>query len=256
MVWIIARGCQARLDSVARTLRIVKRRSESQLELFSPERRHAGRRIEAYFSDDLERLARKLFASITGDTIQDRYDPFAPPLVLVPNRNLRRWLQMRMAREDAGPGARGVCAHVNFQFLEEGFFTILTELDPARERPRLLTDDHVIFAILGVFADDETMQAADLGVLRNYLRRGARSTGVAERRAYQLARRLAGLFREYEFHRHIRCPPGSVVRPSIPVPLKPKRVWVTTCGPCSVRSVSCIAGCSEPLRKTAPAFPA
>ncbi len=176
--------------------------SEAQLELFSPERRHAGRRIEAYFSDDLERLARRLFASVTGDTMHDRYDPFAPPLVLVPNRNLRRWLQMRLSRQDGGPGARGVCAHVNFQFLEEGFFTILTELDPAKERPRLLTDDHLIFAILGVFADDEVMRAPELAVLHEYLQRGAERPGAAERRGYYLARRLAGLFREYEYHRH------------------------------------------------------
>ncbi|HMW59431.1 MAG TPA: exodeoxyribonuclease V subunit gamma, partial [Leptospiraceae bacterium] len=64
-----------------------------------------------FFATDLSTLARKLTDQIAKDK---KRDPLQPRRIIVPNRNVARWLEMRLADWS------GVCGNVDFQFLEPG----------------------------------------------------------------------------------------------------------------------------------------
>ncbi|HTL51745.1 MAG TPA: exodeoxyribonuclease V subunit gamma, partial [Planctomycetota bacterium] len=140
---------------------------------------------------------------------------FEPTTIVAPNQNIRKWLQLQIARQN------GIAIHLQFQFLEEEFWAWLSERSGKNADSPEPLEKHtlpwlVLAALLGAAPSEHESRTASaaqgvdaLEPLRGYVFRGtgeARSgAGVVSRqraaKAWQLAERLAGLLRDYEFHR-------------------------------------------------------
>ena len=147
-----------------------------------------------YLGTDLESLASEL-ALVLDEAVHD--DCFRTVTVVVPNRNVRKWLQLYLSRRD------GVAINVQFDYLEQVLWKLLCELDP-REHPApliRLEEDHYRLLTLAPLLDENADSFTE--PLRKYL--GAdRERRNWWRRAWNLGDHLAGLIRDYEYHRHER----------------------------------------------------
>jgi len=137
-----------------------------------------------YFSNDLTALAERL-RQRTRIEIERFGDPFHALTVLVPNRNVSRWLQMFFASGDAR-----VCANIRFLYLEQGLLQMLSAVDRGRKAPNITTRQDMEFNLL------ESLLSGELeGRIADYVASGS------ARRIHQLAARFASLFQDYEYHR-------------------------------------------------------
>ena len=103
-------------------------------------------------ADDLDRQAKE------GDF-------FKPTFIVVPNRYLKKWLRLRLARR------LDVAINLDFQYLEDALWNLLRRVDPAPEaaRPDSINENTYRLMVLSVLleADDP-----DLTPLRRYLQIG------------------------------------------------------------------------------------
>jgi exonuclease V gamma subunit len=148
-----------------------------------------------YLGTDLVSLAGRL-AEVLDEAVRD--DCFRTVTIVVPNRNVRKWLQLWLARRD------GVAINLTFDYLENVLWELLGALDP-RSFPaplELLDDEQYRLLILAPLLTEERGPSA-LTPLRQYLGDRDRQSGRRWwRRAWQLAGQLAALIRDYEYHRH------------------------------------------------------
>ncbi|MBI3396558.1 MAG: exodeoxyribonuclease V subunit gamma [Spirochaetia bacterium] len=156
-----------------------------------------------YVSQDLHRLVARLHENLREDYAL-LGDPFTPARVLVPNRNLKRWIFMRLADPDVNE--HGAAANIQFQFLEKGIEDMLRTLDKTDDPGRLLTRRDSVLAVLGAFDRYEKRYppSATGGVdpMLEYLAVHPRETPSGRaKRLYNMALRFASLFQEYEYHR-------------------------------------------------------
>lgn len=149
--------------------------------------------VTLYFSNQLIPLAEKLQKNLVpADTA---IHPLVPPMVIVPNMNLSKWIKLTLARRC------GIFMNVEFQFLESGLWQMLRSLsDPAKPEPELLDRERMILLLFFILmaADYETTEMA---VVNRYLDTREEREGDREIRCWQLAEELARLFQEYEYHR-------------------------------------------------------
>lgn len=144
-----------------------------------------------YFSNRLETLTEHLATRLASR--QEAADPFAATTIIVPNPHLKKWLQLEIARR------HGIAANLDFQYLEQGVWGLLGDLDEGAPA-RLLDQRALQLAILGVFRTQ--LGDAALAPFQEYLEADAGEPAADyARRAWQLAGKLAGCFREYEYHR-------------------------------------------------------
>ncbi len=115
-------------------------------------------------------------------------DLFAAPVVVVPNRNIRRYLSLRRAS-----GSGGVSAHVRFFHLEEALQFLLEPDNSSGEELKLVERRE---SILRVYAALEHLPQGSVFAGMTSSER----PGAAVRR-YHLADRLSRIFQEYEYHR-------------------------------------------------------
>ncbi|TMQ30245.1 MAG: exonuclease V subunit gamma, partial [Planctomycetota bacterium] len=146
-----------------------------------------------YLGTDLESLAGKL-AEVSESSGADL---FAPLTVAVTSPFLGKWLRLWLARK------LGVVLNVQFIPLEQAMWEMLKALDKREHAlPLALVDEEQYrLMILAALLDPEAA-GKELAPLRDYLQReeGAPPRDFC-RRAWQLAGRLAGLIRNYEYHR-------------------------------------------------------
>lgn len=157
--------------------------------------------IQLFFSQTIEILADTLCESLQRDLTGS--DPFVPVSIIVPNRNLEHWLKLRIASRF------GAAVNIRFEFLEKGLWFVVQSVlgDPVPER---LDQDSILIRILGVLLDPLKTQSNAISLshppespespLQDYLNACADS-GDYSRRAWQLSKRLAGYFLEYENQR-------------------------------------------------------
>ena len=144
-----------------------------------------------YLGTDLESLASELALVLDG-AVHD--DCFRTVTVVVPNRNVRKWLQLYLSRRD------GVTINIQFDYLEHVLWKLLCELDP-REHPApliRLEEDHYRLLTLAPLLEEDADSFTE--PLRKYLGPD-RERRNWWRRAWNLADHLAGLIRDYEYHR-------------------------------------------------------
>lgn len=143
---------------------------------------------QLYFSNSPAVLLDKLAENLAWD------DPFASPNIATANPSMRRWVQMRLADK------LGISANIDFMLLERLLWRRLAELDVEREaanrKPARLLDEQglegFILSLCLTHPPDE---------IRAYLDEGASDATAYAQRLGQLARKLAGYFREYEYSR-------------------------------------------------------
>lgn len=149
----------------------------STLYLGSDPRSHADR-----LADELERQARDS-------------DFFAPTLIVVPNRYMRKWLRLWLARR------LDVAINLDFHELEDALWLLLHEVDPDRSPspPEPIDENIYRLLVLAVLLEE---QEPFLAPLQQYLQmQGTTLNRLSCRRAWVLAQRLGYLLQEYEYHR-------------------------------------------------------
>ncbi len=125
-------------------------------------------------------------------------DFFAPVTVVVPNRYLRKWLRLWLARRT------GISINLRFLDLEDALWEMLRAVDP---RPHLsppepLDENVYRLLVLSVLLED---REPSLAVLQKYIQLQAPPLPrLSCRRAWQLTDRLGRLIQEYEYHRQDR----------------------------------------------------
>lgn len=130
--------------------------------------------MELYIADTLERLLSKLQSQLASHS-----DPLRPPRLLVPNRNLRRWMQMQLAN------SQGVAANLNFQYLEQGISSVLSAGLQSRQASAGLQQ----WALIQALQTDPSIDPS-LGSAPDSLE------------LYRRSAHLTYLFRDYEYHRN------------------------------------------------------
>jgi exodeoxyribonuclease V gamma subunit len=149
-----------------------------------------------YLATELETLAARLAEALLHD--ERHRDCFSPVTIVVPNRYLRKWLRLWLARRT------GIAINLRFDDLEDALWALLRAVDPHTHAtpPEPLDDNTYRLLVLSVLLED---RESNLGLLRGYMQlSGPTLTRLSCRRAWQLADRLGMLIREYEYHRQDR----------------------------------------------------
>ena len=146
-----------------------------------------------HLASDPRSLADRL-ADALDDEAKDG-DFFKPAVVVVPNRYVRKWLRIWLARK------LDVAINLTYQSLEEALWQLLQQIDPEKPAvpPEAIDENIYRLMVLSVLLDEPD---ARLGPLQRYLQRqGPTLTRLSCRRAWYLADRLGSLLRDYEYHR-------------------------------------------------------
>jgi len=154
--------------------------------------------IKVYFGQQLELLANRLGENIRAE-VRAASEPFPESVILVPNVNVRKWLQLALAeRLSVSMGCR-------FMFLEDGLWELALKAAGSPDIRRLdrQTLQAMILSVLRSVCDESPAApelAAVLAPFVQYCRVGSGARDMA-RRLWQLSGRLAGLLLDYEHHR-------------------------------------------------------
>lgn len=152
-----------------------------------------GTMVRLVVSNRMEHLVTAL-----AERVASRGDPFLPVSIVVPNRLLGRWLEMRLAE------CLGIAANLRFSRIERFLAEQLERFQRAAGiEPRPFLDAaRLEGALLAVLLDDATLRAdPDLAPLCDWLGHARDDEDNRSRRIAQLARRLAYLYQEYDFSR-------------------------------------------------------
>ncbi len=150
--------------------------------------------VNIFFSNQLELLGERL-SDNQREEIRENINIFPGSSILVPNNNLKKWLQIEIARH------LGIAANIKFSFLERGLWELLCGLDNSGETIEFIDKDAlrlmILFLIRNLDKNDK-----DFAPIRDYLLiDGQYKRSDYTRRIWQLSERLAMYFREYEYHR-------------------------------------------------------
>ena len=150
--------------------------------------------IQLYFSNQLEQLAEK-FSEIICSANSQKANIFEPALVIVPNPNLVKWLQLLLAE------SQSVMMNIDFQYMESGMWNLLANLDQNDEKPEMLDQSLLQVLLLYGFLNQKENET-DFEPFNKYLfGSNGGSTQDYAGRICQLSEKMAYLFQEYEFHR-------------------------------------------------------
>ena len=158
--------------------------------------------LRIYYSDKIEDLARHLELNLLAD--RQKSDPFDFLTVTVPNTNIAKWLQIRVFAKD-----RGLCAGVQFPFMEQRLTELLSANLKPTEKTTLLPNHAYANAIMGILlaSENDSPEFAAFAPFRAYISGddGANSLAIETRRqarmGWQLAVKLADLMDQYEVRR-------------------------------------------------------
>ncbi|MBN2384977.1 exodeoxyribonuclease V subunit gamma [bacterium] len=152
--------------------------------------------IELYFSHMLEELADHLADKLAHERERSDFRPLARQKVIVPNLNVQTWLSLRIAERT------GIAINTDFLFLEKGLWRMMTELESEPDSFRQLISQHELQSLVFAWLQRCTSGTHDpiLQPLVDYLDAFTNQKELT-RKQWQLARVLAHLIREYEYHR-------------------------------------------------------
>src|SRR5438445_8715629 len=109
-----------------------------------------------YLASELQSLAVRLADVLLHS--EQRGDFFAPVTVVVPNRYLRKWLRLFLARR------LGISTNLRFLDLEDALWELLRELDPRTHpaAPEPLDENAYRLLVLSVLLEDREPSLAAL----------------------------------------------------------------------------------------------
>ena len=146
---------------------------------------------------DISVLATALAERVRGDLRRGEIDLFRPASIVVPHANLGRWVCLRLA------GELGIAANLEFPYLEGALWRALAGGDALP--PRRLDAAKLQQVIYSLFVQPALRDDPAMGPAWAYIGGGAALADEwppdAQRRAWQLADRVARLFLEYECQR-------------------------------------------------------
>ncbi len=140
--------------------------------------------IKIHYSNNIEPLASQ-FAKMQ----LDESNIFSPPMVIVPNPHLKKWLQLFTAKTN------GICSNLNFYFLEEGLLQILQEVIDSDEKFEILDSSKLSLYIYHLLTNQ---QKHGINIFQNFL---DSTTPNFHKKAWQLSTLLSKNLLEYELSR-------------------------------------------------------
>ena len=153
-----------------------------------------------YVSTDLEQLAAQLCKRL--DAGESGGHVFLPTTIIVPNRNIKKWLQLYLARH------RDIAINLRIQYLENSLWDMLQALTTFSTPAPLEALEHERYRLLLLSVFLNSKLEGDLAPLKALLGVQDEFNGAAAvpsrkfyRSAWELADQLARLIREYEYHR-------------------------------------------------------
>ena len=148
--------------------------------------------ISVYFGHQVEQLAKQLADQIKQ---QAQHSPniLTPSQVIVPNGHMQRYLQLYMAED------QGVCANVEFPFLEKGLSHYLNLFEQG-SAPAQWSQAELTIRLSALLASEEVLSRSEMSPIARYLA-GAVDDNMLIKKRWQLAQRLAVLFINYELQR-------------------------------------------------------
>ncbi|HRZ27627.1 MAG TPA: exodeoxyribonuclease V subunit gamma [Spirochaetota bacterium] len=142
--------------------------------------------IKLYYSNSMKDLC----AMLAGFAGKKSADPLDPVRVFVPNPYVRDWVQMNLAR------ANGVAANIDYNLLDDGLWKIIRAARASQGScPGIAGESEIRLLVYRELARN----GAAYGPFASYL--GGAGGADREKKAWQLAARLAGLFMSYEMRR-------------------------------------------------------
>ena len=150
--------------------------------------------IELYFSNQLDQLADK-FSNVVTAEIRGKENSLAPPVVIVPNANLAKWLQIFLAKKNS------IFMNVGFQYLEAGLWGMLATLDSGENKPEMMDNDQLKILLLHILKNLDRSDTDFLPITQYLFGENDAERPEDAARLWQLSEKIAHLFKEYEFHR-------------------------------------------------------
>ena len=154
--------------------------------------------LSVYYSDKIEDLAADLKERLLAERCKADADPFVFSQVVVPNTNIAKWLQIRVFADSPE-----LCMGLEFPFIEDRLFDLLSESIEGENRPQLLPNHAYANAIMAILLKDDDKKLAPF---RRYITEGDSGplkidSRSKARMAWQLSVKLADLMDKYEVHR-------------------------------------------------------
>ncbi len=115
--------------------------------------------------------------------------------MIVPNANLAKWLQLTLAMKNS------IFMNIGFQYLEAGLWEMLAALDRGENKPDMLDNDQLKILLLHILQNLDRSDADFLPITRYLFGEDDVERPDDAARLWQLAEKIAHLFKEYEFHR-------------------------------------------------------
>ncbi len=145
--------------------------------------------IEVHVSNSLDKLAEALVVAVRTRRSRPGASIFDPMTVVVANRTIRTFLQFAIAR------GLGVAANLDFRYLSPFVASL------AKDPYRLLGRDELQGLLIGRLLDDTLLSRPALAPVAAYLRAAGDDRDTVDRRRFQLAAQLAGVFDDYAITR-------------------------------------------------------
>ncbi len=149
--------------------------------------------IKLYFSNAVEQLAAQLTTNLSAETTSIN-NPLEPQKVIVPNANMQRYLQLYIA------DTQGVCANIEFPFLEKGLTDYLCGFQQPSQQTEVLSQNALVNKIFTLLSTPELIDSPALKLMKQYLS-GNDPIELLSQKKWQLSQRLAILLINYELQR-------------------------------------------------------
>ncbi len=146
--------------------------------------------IKLFFSHSVERLADKLARKVVDQ--QSQQNIFSPLQIMVPNGNMQRYLQLHIAKQ------QGICANVEFPFLETGLFQMVNQV--AERDSTHLNGSLLSWKIWQLLKSSAIQDNPVYQPLQKYMAEGD-GKGLITTKQFQLSQKLAMLLLDYESQR-------------------------------------------------------
>lgn len=148
-----------------------------------------------HYADSVDSMKNLLFDELS----KDDEDIFIPQRIIVPNINVKRWLQLEIA------GKNGICANLDLSYLEKTLITLLDECsDEKADYHKYIflgdNDRQIDLQLMVLSVLENGKNEADMQPVYRYLGENTERKDT-QTRLWQLAEKLAYYFREYEYQR-------------------------------------------------------
>ena len=147
-----------------------------------------------HYADSVDSMKNMLFSSLDADTD----DIFVPQRIIVPNINVKRWLQLEIAKKNE------ICANLDLSYLEKTLITLLNECSNETDNNKYIflgdNDRQIDLQLMVLSVLENGKDEPDMQPVYRYLG-NEQNRKDAQVRLWQLAEKLAYYFREYEYQR-------------------------------------------------------